>query len=386
MPFNTGLVTFNHYRLSNTQLTSIEETVQKLTDQQAQESPEATYSWHGGKHILDNKITFSHVYDDYIHFAIKIETNKFPQQLKQALIAVEEAIFAKNNPSGFISKKQKKEARDIVSKKIEEELKKSDKYRKEKIYPILWDTSRGHIYTPLSGLPKEKFLALLEVTFPGISVIQSTPDELTLKYLDNKNQSSKYDELQRTKFTDNPESPEYPWITDDTKGYLGNEFLLWLWYKTDTKNGTFISSNAISGYTPPCVNIVLERSLDLECAYGQTGSDGIRTDGPTQTPEAKQAVKIGKLPRRTGMTLEYAGSQYILNINPETMTIQSCKLPEPDTEADTVHAQFQERISSITNLWKGINILYSVFLDDRTATDWDHTTLLIKEWIVNSGK
>jgi hypothetical protein len=34
------------------------------------------------------------------------------------------------------------------------------------------------------------------------------------------------------------------------------------------------------------VTIYIDRSLDLDCAYGQTGRDSLKGDGPSRMPEA----------------------------------------------------------------------------------------------------
>ena len=44
-------------------------------------------------------------YADALHFALRIDTNKVPGELKKAWQMMEEEAVAKNNPSGFISQK-----------------------------------------------------------------------------------------------------------------------------------------------------------------------------------------------------------------------------------------------------------------------------------------
>ena len=49
------------------------------------------YGWCGGRHILDRHFTFEHnVYADALHFAIRIDTNRVPSELKHAYQAIEE--------------------------------------------------------------------------------------------------------------------------------------------------------------------------------------------------------------------------------------------------------------------------------------------------------
>src|SRR5207248_1551880 len=70
---------------------------------------EIEYGWSGGRHILDGQFSFEHnVFNDALVFALRIDTNRVPGSLKKAYQIMEEDVVAKGNPSGFISKQQKK--------------------------------------------------------------------------------------------------------------------------------------------------------------------------------------------------------------------------------------------------------------------------------------
>src|SRR5881628_3399849 len=62
--------------------------------------------------------------------------------------------------------------------------------------------------------------------------------------------------------------PEYPWVAKgpEPKDFLGNEFLLWLWHEDETRE-TAVETDAGD------VAMFFDKSLDLDCAYGQSGRD-----------------------------------------------------------------------------------------------------------------
>src|SRR5690242_17018967 len=100
---------------------------------------EEEYGWNGGRHVLDGNFSFDHnVYNDALHFALRIDTNKVPSDLKKAYQIMEEEAVAATNPSGFISKQQKRDVKDTIRRKVEEDLR-SGRYRRSKLLPILWD-------------------------------------------------------------------------------------------------------------------------------------------------------------------------------------------------------------------------------------------------------
>src|SRR5690348_17091077 len=97
------------------------------------------YGWSGGRHVLDAQFSFEHnCFADTLHFALRIDRNKVPGELKKAWQIMEEEAVAATNPSGFISKNQKREVKDSIRRKVDDELR-SGKFRRSKLLPILWD-------------------------------------------------------------------------------------------------------------------------------------------------------------------------------------------------------------------------------------------------------
>src|SRR3954463_13169083 len=84
---------------------------------------EEEYGWSGGRHVLDGTFSFeNNVYADALCFALRVDVNKVPGDLKKAYTIMEEEAAAATNPSGFISTLQKREARDVVRRKVDDEL------------------------------------------------------------------------------------------------------------------------------------------------------------------------------------------------------------------------------------------------------------------------
>ena len=117
----------------------------------------------------------------------------------------------------------------------------------------------------------------------------------------------------------------------EPKDFLGNEFLLWLWHASEGRHGVVQSE---VGET----SVMIDRFIDLDCAYGATGKDSLRGTGPHQMPEARDALRSGKLPRKAGLVIECNGMQFTLGLNPESFLIGSAKLPDVEEAANGVFA------------------------------------------------
>jgi hypothetical protein len=347
---------------------------------------EVEYGWSGGRHILDGAFSFEHnVFADAIAFGLRIDTNKVPGDLKKAYKMMEEEAVAANNPSGFISKQQKKDVRDTVRQKIDEELR-SGRFRKSRLVPILWDLPSQTIYCPASGASQEKLMELFERTFGGgASLHPMTAGSSALRVLEPRGRRRDYEDMRPTRFVYGPEGesqhPEYPWIAKgpEPKDFVGNEFLLWLWHEADHRDGVIATESAGE------VAVFIDRSLDLDCAYGQTGKDSLRGDGPSRMPEARDGLRTGKVPRKAGIVLEAHGQQFTFNLNPESMSFGSTKLPEVE-DADTPRTLFEERIALLRDFCKAIDALYDTFLKVRAGSSWEGQAGGIRRWILQPGK
>ncbi len=365
-----------------------EDLLEKLAEHALRPNRDATpeeveYGWSGGRHILDNAFSFeNNVFADALHFALRIDTHRAPGDLKRAYTAIEEEATAKGNPSGFISKAQKKDVKDIVRRRMEEEMKEG-KFRKTKLLPILWDVPNQMLYCQASQASLEKLLEIFERTF-GLTLLPLTAGSMALRNLEATGKRREYEDMRPTRFVYGPEGesqhPEYPWVAKgpEPKEFVGNEFLVWLWHEADARNGT-IHTDAGD------VTIFFDKSLDLDCAYGQTGKDSLKGDGPTRMPEARDALRVGKVVRKAGLVLEVNRQQFTFTFNPEIFSIGAAQLPEVE-EAENPRQVFEERISMTRDLCGAVDGLFKAFLKHRAGGSWEGNVGTIRKWIGQQAK
>src|SRR4051794_13039918 len=139
MGFSSGSVSFRRFTVVGEQPDQID---QNLLDRLAANAlrpgevgvpEEIEYGWSGGGHILDEQFTFElNVYGDTLFFALRLDTNKVPGELRRAYAAIEEESVAATNPSGFIAKNQKRDVKDSVRRKVDDDLR-SGRFRRSKL-------------------------------------------------------------------------------------------------------------------------------------------------------------------------------------------------------------------------------------------------------------
>jgi hypothetical protein len=347
---------------------------------------EVEYGWSGGRHIFDGQFTFDrNVFNDAVSFALRIDTNKVPGDVSKAYQIMEEDAVAASNPSGFISKSQKRGVKDLVRQKIEEEMN-SGRFRRSKLAPILWDVPGRMLYSTASGSTAEKLLEIFQRTF-GLELEPLTAGSRALYILEGRGKRRDYEDLRPTRFAYGPDGesvhPEYPWVAKgpQPKDFLGNELLVWLWHEADARSGLVTTDGAGD------VTIFFDKALELDCAYGQTGKDSIRGSGPSRTPEARDALRVGKVPRKAGVILDWSGSPCELSLSAESLAVGAARLPEIDQkDADTPRKVFEERITLLRDLAKVIDGLFGAFLKLRTSSAWEGQANGMRRWIMQSGK
>jgi subtilisin family serine protease len=107
MGFASGSVSFRRFAVVGDQPDQID---QDLLDKLAEHAlrvgevgvpEEIEYGWAGGRHVLDGTFSFeNNVYGDAVFFALRIDSNKVPGDLRRAYAMMEEDAVAATNPSG----------------------------------------------------------------------------------------------------------------------------------------------------------------------------------------------------------------------------------------------------------------------------------------------
>jgi hypothetical protein len=382
MGFFAGRVTFLRFKVNGPAPRLFgEEHLDRLADRQAGRQRVASADgietgWTGGDHILDTDFGLAkNVINDTLHFELRVDVDKIPGDLLRAYYAVELKALTKNNPSGFPSARQKREAKEIARERLEQEAK-DGRYRKRKCYPVLWDRLTNEVLFGATSLTQlDRLCSLFEQTF-GMDLECVTAGRRAHLLAELSQRTRMVDDSAPSAFVPGTTPADVAWIADESsRDFLGNEFLLWLWYYTDVVSDTVeLADNSE-------VTVMLARSLTLECPRGQTGHETISHDGPTRLPEARRAIQSGKLPRKAGLTLVRHDQQYELAVHAETLAVGSAKLPNPPEDVTDARAKLDERANQIRSLIETLDLLYDAFGKRRFGKEWESELAGMQKWL-----
>jgi len=166
----------------------------------------------------------------------------------------------------------------------------------------------------------------------------------------------------------------------DLKDFLGNEFLLWLWWHIETNEGAVACGGSGNGGSGASMYLAMDKALDMECAWGVGGKQSLRGEGPARLREAGEALRMGKWPRKTGLLLSDGEHQWELTLQGDRLAVASASMPEvPDAESP--RELTEARLQLVRRLADAVDGLYHAFLSERTASGWPGKRDAIGQWI-----
>jgi hypothetical protein len=382
MGFYSGRVSFLRFKVHGPAPRLFDqEHLDRLADRQAGRQRIASADgvetgWTAGDHVLDTDFTLAkNIINDTLHFELRVDVDKVPSDLLRAYSAVELKALCANNPSGFPSARQKREAKEIARDRLELEAK-DGRYRKRKCLPVLWDRLSNEVLFGATSLTQvDRLCSLFEQTF-GKELECVTAGRRAHLLAELNQQTRMVDDSSPSAFVPGLTPPDVAWIADESsRDFLGNEFLLWLWYHTDVQSDTITLADNSE------VSVMLARSLTLECPRGQTGHETISHDGPTRLPEARRAIQSGKLPRKAGLTLVRHDQQYELALHAETLAVGSAKLPNPPEDVADARQKLEERANQVRALVETLDLLYDAFGKRRFGPAWSDELTGMQRWL-----
>src|SRR5690348_11796191 len=246
MGFFSGRASFLRFKVSGSAPRLFgDEHIDRLADRQAGRQRIASADgvetgWTAGDHVLDTDFGLEkNIVNDTLHFELRVDTDKLPTDLLRAYYAVELKALTKKNPSGFPSGRQKREAKEAARERLEEEAK-DGRYRKRKCVPVLWDRLSNEVLFGATSLAQvDRLCGLFEQTF-GQTLECVTAGRRAYHLAELNQRTRSVDDSSPSAFVPGTTPEDVAWIADESsRDFLGNEFLLWLWYVTDTGSDTF---------------------------------------------------------------------------------------------------------------------------------------------------
>ncbi len=159
---------------------------------------------------------------------------------------------------------------------------------------------------------------------------------------------------------------------------LGQDFLTWLWYKTDSDNVLFqLPDNRT-------FSLHMEQKLSVQGGEGETKATATVTSPAGELSEAKTGLSTGKKVHKAQLQFSMDQDDWLVTVSAADFGLSGLKTPKvstKDDEGDDPDAKFLEKFFLVERCLEMIDIVYTQFLRLRMSRDWAEEAARIKLWI-----
>lgn len=154
--------------------------------------------------------------------------------------------------------------------------------------------------------------------------------------------------------------------------FMGREFVVWLWFESEMQETNLHPTGAdpVSMWLEAQITLVLEKE-----------ESRLKGAIPASSPEAKEALRQGKLPKEAKMRLVRGDREFVWTLKADSLALSGLKLPTQLKKNDEKHEVFYERMMLLEDLETSLSALYADFVRLRLADPWDDEVVpLITSW------
>lgn len=142
----------------------------------------------------------------------------------------------------------------------------------------------------------------------------------------------------------------------DEHPFLGQDFLVWLWWRAETRGGLYALAEDVRA------GIALDRLLEFHDE--STGVKvQVRGDAPTRAPEAREALSRGMRLIRAGLIVSLSDENIALVLDGTTFDLRSVKGEAP--EGDDVGERDANALATLFGLVDTLDRVYQTYLAER---------------------
>jgi hypothetical protein len=167
------------------------------------------------------------------------------------------------------------------------------------------------------------------------------------------------------------------------KRFLGQEFLTWLWYKSEERGGVvFLEKSGAD------IVLVFEKHILLESGEGESYEKLICQGLQAELQEARTGLAMGKKIEQARIMMTRDEHEFHFSLKGSVFEFRSVKLPKTLTDSDeaddlgAVEGRLLDRIGLYQIPMRTVDELFAMFLKIRVSSDeWPAELERLRSWI-----
>lgn len=166
-------------------------------------------------------------------------------------------------------------------------------------------------------------------------------------------------------------------IGQTTELILGQEFLTWLWYRSENQN-------VFKDAEDNDFSVVMEKRIVVQGGEGDLIETASVSGAMSELREARLGLTTGKKVTRAMIRFEQEPESWSVNLRAEDFSLGSFKTPKVDTsneKEDDAESMFFEKIYLLDKGLGFFDGIYKEFLELRLSKEWREEVKRIQSWM-----
>ncbi len=171
-----------------------------------------------------------------------------------------------------------------------------------------------------------------------------------------------------------------PYMGELTDIVLGQEFLTWLWFKSEAGNGHFTTAKGAS------FGLYMEQRISVQGGEGESLETATVCGPMSELREARLGLSTGKKVHRALLRLEQDAETWTVSLKAEDFQFNSLKTPmvEKTDGDDDPDGMFLEKIYLVETCVGYIDEIYKQFLTIRLdPAQWQEEVWALGSWLAH---
>jgi recombination associated protein RdgC len=356
-----GNITFSRFRILGSMPDSFDEFFAERIHRFAFQNiwrtgDEKIKGWISIENCVDSDFPYaSYAQGNYLLFSLRIDRKSIPPSLLKIRLMEDEQKKLKESGQKKLYREQREAIRDSVRLEL---LAKA--LPVPSFYDICWSVQERMLtFCSLSDKAGTELQELFRDSF-SLTLAPYTPWDIeNLPFSQNNNTLS---------------LPHLPAGIDP--GVIGREFLTWLWFKSEERNGRI--SNPKGGED----EIIFLRRLVLESGEGEYIETVVCQGLHAGLKEGKEALRQGKKITASRLRLSSDADEWEFTFKADRFHFQTMKLPAiPENDDEDREGQIIERIYLIEKAAATMDHLFATFFALRRTEGWVKEQARIQKWL-----
>ncbi|WP_319467325.1 hypothetical protein [uncultured Pseudodesulfovibrio sp.] len=159
---------------------------------------------------------------------------------------------------------------------------------------------------------------------------------------------------------------------------LGQDFLTWLWYKTDNENVLFQLEDKRT------FSLQMEQKVSVQGGDGEGVETATVSSPRGELTEAKTGLRTGKKVNKAQLLFTMDQDEWLMQVNSKDFGLSGLKTPKvqtKDDDGDDPDSKFLEKMFLLERCLEMFDIVFTQFLHLRMSKEWREESAKVKLWI-----